>query len=133
MVLKESCAISFRRIKTIALLVHLKINYYLCKRMRSKECFSKFSKNLFWDVDMSQADMDKAPGQIVQRVLEYGEWNDWKLVLSYYGLDKIVNVCKKLRTLDPVCLSYICAISHTNKEDYRCYHTRQLNPTLWNS
>ena len=41
--------------------------------MRSKECFSKFSKNLFWDVDMSQADMDKAPGQIVQRVLEYGE------------------------------------------------------------
>ena len=84
--------------------------------MRSKECFSKFSKNLFWDVDMSQADMDKAPGQIVQRVLEYGEWNDWKLVLSYYGLDKIVNVCTKLRTLDPVCLSYICAISHTNKE-----------------
>lgn len=63
--------------------------------MSSKEYISKFSKNLFWDVDMSQADMDKAPGQIVQRVLEYGEWKDWKLILSYYGLDKIVNVCKK--------------------------------------
>lgn len=82
---------------------------------------------------MSQVDMDKAPGQIIQRVLEYGGWADWQLILNYYGLDKIVDVCKHLRTLDPVCLSYICAISYTNKEDYRCYHIRQSNPTLWNS
>lgn len=101
--------------------------------MSSKECISQLSKNMFWDVDMSQADMDKAPGQIIQRVLEYGEWADWQLILNYYGLDKIVDVCKHLRTLDPVCLSYICAISHTNKENYRCYHIRQSNPTLWNS
>lgn len=77
--------------------------------------------------------MDKVPGQIIQRVLEYGEWSDWKLILDYYGLDHIVDVCKRLRTLDPVCLSYICTISHTNKEDYRCYRIRQSNPTLWNS
>lgn len=101
--------------------------------MSNKECISRLSSNLFWDVDMSQADMDKAPGQIIQHVLEYGEWKDWQLVLNYYGLDKIVDVCKHLRTLDPVCLSYICAISNTNKEGYRCYHIRQSNPTLWNS
>lgn len=101
--------------------------------MNNKECVAQLSRNLFWDVDMLQADMDKAPGQIIQRVLEYGKWKDWKLILGYYGLDKIVEVCKHLRTLDPICLSYICAISNTNKEDYRCYHTRLLNPTLWNS
>ena len=27
----------------------------------------------------------------------------------------------------------ISTISHTNKEDYRCYHTAQSNPTPWNS
>lgn len=101
--------------------------------MGNKECISQLSDNLFWDVDMSQFDMDKAPGQIIKRVLEYGEWKDWQLIRSYYGMDKIVDVCKHLRTLDPVCLSYICAISHTNKEDYRCYHIRQSSPTLWNS
>lgn len=101
--------------------------------MSSKECLSQLSGNLFWDVDMSLADMDKAPGQIIQRVLEYGEWNDWQLILGYYRLDRIVDVCKRLRTLDPVCLSFICAISKTDKEDYRCYHTRQSNPTPWNS
>ncbi len=82
---------------------------------------------------MSQADMDKAPAQIIQRVLEYGEMNDWRLILDYYGLDRIVEVCKQSRTLDPVCLSYTCCISDPKKEDYRCYHTRQSSPTLWNS
>ncbi len=101
--------------------------------MNSRECISQFSKNLFWDIDLSQADMDTHPSQIIQRVLEYGRINDWKIILSYYGLDKIVAVCKGLRTLDPVCLSFICAISDTDKNDYRCYHFKQSTPTPWNS
>lgn len=101
--------------------------------MSSQECIGRLSSHLFWDIDLAQADMDRAPAQIVQRVLEYGELSDWCLIRDYYGLDKIVEVCKQLRTLDPVCLSYICAISQTRKEDYRCYCTRQSNPTPWNS
>ena len=101
--------------------------------MSSQECIGRLSSHLFWDIDLAPAEMDRAPAQIVQRVLEYGELSDWCLIRDYYGLDKIVEVCKQLRTLDPVCLSYICAISQTRKEDYRCYRTRQSNPTPWNS
>ncbi len=101
--------------------------------MTSSECVKKLSKVLFWDIDMKEADMDKYPAHFVQRVLEYGNMDDWRLLRSYYGMDKIVQVCKGLRTLDPICLSYICTISHTNIEDYRCYHFRQSFPTLWNS
>ncbi len=84
-------------------------------------------------MDMSQVDMDTCPSQIVQRVLEYGNISDWRFVLSYYGLPKIVELCKKMRTLSPVCLSYVCCISGTSKEDFRCYHTLQSNNILWNS
>ena len=101
--------------------------------MRNKEYIYKLSKHLFWDIDVNNTDMDEYPAYFIQRVLEYGNMDDWRFIRDYYGLDKIVDVCKKLRTLDPVCLSYICAISHTNKEDYRCYHFKQSNPTLWNS
>ena len=101
--------------------------------MTSSECVKKLSKVLFWDIDIKQADMDKYPAHFVQRVLEYGNMDDWRLLRAYYGLDKIVQVCKGLRTLDPICLSSICPISHTNIEDYRCYHFRQSFPTLWNS
>ena len=69
--------------------------------------------------------MDKYPSFFVQRVLEYGNWNDWKLLLSYYGKDQIVEICKRLRSLDSICLSYICAISNTKKEEYRCYRMKQ--------
>lgn len=94
--------------------------------MSSRECIDRFSKILFWDIDLNEADMDKYPAHFIQRVLEYGTMDDWRLLRSYYGLHKIVEECKHLRTLDPVCLSYICAISHTNPEEYRCYHTRRF-------
>lgn len=101
--------------------------------MNGKECISKLSKILFWDINMENADLDKYPAHFIQRVLEYGNMEDWRLIRNYYGLNKIVDTCKKMRSLDPVCLSYICAISHTKKEDYRCYHFKQSNQTLWNS
>jgi len=98
----------------------------------SKDYISKLSHHLFWDIDISNADMDICPAYIIQRVLEYGSLEDWRLIRTYYGLDKIVSVCKSLRTLDPKALAYICCISNTPKEEYRCYHTRLSNLTLWN-
>lgn len=101
--------------------------------MSAKECLDRLSNVLFWDIDREHADMETCPAQIVQRVLEYGNWDDWKLICSYYGLPRIVELCKQMRTLDPVCLSYISLISDTPKEEFRCYHFAQSNPTLWNS
>ena len=101
--------------------------------MSSRECISRFSKNLFWDSDLSALSMDTSSGYIIQRVLEHGQMNDWRLINHYYGFDKIVEECKQMRTLDPVCLSFITTISHTKEEDYRCYHYRQSFQTPWNS
>jgi hypothetical protein len=47
-------------------------------------------------------------------------------VQSYYGLDKIAEVCKRVRSLDPISLAFICAITQTNKEDYRCYQQHSI-------
>ncbi|MCQ2127914.1 MAG: hypothetical protein MJZ08_00575 [Bacteroidaceae bacterium] len=98
-----------------------------------KITINEFSPNLFWDVDESQFDMDKYASHVIQRVLEYGQLCDWRIIMSYYGLDKIVEHCRRLRTLDPRALSFICCLSHTKKETYRCYNFAQSFPTLWNS
>ncbi|WP_410492092.1 MULTISPECIES: DUF6922 domain-containing protein [Bacteroides] len=47
------------------------------------------------------------PSYIIQRVMEYGQLEDWHLIRSYYGLDKIVSVCQSLRSLDPRALAYM--------------------------
>ena len=101
--------------------------------MNSNEYLAKFSSNLFWDADPSGISLEANSRYIIQRVLEHGQMNDWRLINQYYGLTRIVEECKQMRTLDPVCLSFIATISHTSEEDYRCYHYRQSTPTLWNS
>ena len=100
--------------------------------MTNKECINRLSPVLFWDIDREQADMEQCPAQIIQRVLEYGTLEDWRLIRSYYGLERIVSACKQMRTLDPMALSFICCISHTRKEEYRCWHTTPSSPTPWN-
>ena len=88
---------------------------------------------LFWDIDTKNFNIDKNAAWIIQRVLEYGTMKDWMIIEDHFGVDKIVSYAQTLRTLDPVALSFLCFISGTKKEDYRCYHFAQSFPTLWNS
>lgn len=101
--------------------------------MATKEFIERLSQYLFWDMDKEQLDVRQSASQLIQRVLEYGTLDDWRLARDYYGLDNVVNYCQQMRTLDPTALSFICAISHTQPTDYRCYHYKQSVPTLWNS
>ena len=96
--------------------------------MSKKECIQDFSDYIFWDVDRASIDMDANAPFIVQRVLEYGMYDDWKLLRTYYGLDGIVNTAKQLRTLEAKALSFLSIVSETPVEQFRCYSTRQSTP-----
>ena len=84
-------------------------------------------------MDLSQMDTDRYSMGLIQRVLECGQLSDWRLTRDFYGMDRIVSDCQKMRTLDSIALSFVCTISNTKKEDYRCYNFAQSCPTLWNS
>lgn len=85
-----------------------------------------FSKYLFWDTDSTTVDLERNSSYVVQRVLEYGELSDWRLLRAYYGLKRIVEIAKQLRSLDPKALSFLCVVSDTHEEDYRCYSQTPL-------
>lgn len=99
----------------------------------SQNIVMQLSPSLFWDVDPKTISIDDFPAFIVMRVLERGEINDWRIIRDYFGIPRIAEICKNIRTLDTISFAFISAISNTPKEDYRCYYTRQLTPTLWNS
>jgi hypothetical protein len=83
------------------------------------------SPMLFWDTDRRTVDVDANAAQIIQRVLEYGSLNDWYLIRDYYTIPVIAERAKELRTLDERALSFIAAVSHTPKEQFRCYIIQQ--------
>lgn len=93
----------------------------------------KLSPVLFWDIDRDQFDPEKHSAQLIQHVLECGELDDWRMVRDYYGLDRIATDCKGLRSLSPEALAFVCTMTDTKKEDYRCYNStyylqRKKNP-----
>jgi len=100
---------------------------------KNKDTYPQLSSHLLWDVDKENFDVDTYPVWTIQRVLEYGDISDWQFISSHFGIQRIAEACKTMRTLDPKALSFICLLSNTKKEEYRCYHTRQSMPTLWNS
>ncbi len=100
--------------------------------MSQNECKYKFSNNLFWDTSLENIDLEEHAPYVIQRTLEYGMTEDWKLLLAYYGLDRIKKEAIQLRTLEPKALSYISALTNTPKNKFRCYTLKQSMPTHWN-
>ena len=96
--------------------------------MSKQECIQELSDNIFWDVEKGSIDLELNAPYVVQRVLEYGQIGDWNLLLGFYGLDRIVLISKKLRSLEPRALSFISTISGTPIDQFRCYNTRQSLP-----
>jgi hypothetical protein len=80
-----------------------------------------FSKNLFWDADPDDLDLDKHKTYIIGRVLDYGKWTDWQIIKNYYGIDEIGNTAKHIRTMFPQSLSFIAAITQTPESHFRAY------------
>lgn len=90
-----------------------------------------FSQNLFWDIDINTLDIDKHPSQVIERVLEYGQWEDWKKIKDYYTLETIKDIAINLRSLEATAMSFISTITHTSIEDFRCYKLKQSKQQPW--
>jgi hypothetical protein len=94
---------------------------------------SDLSAALFWDVDRSKLSWEQDASLLVERVLQFGRLQDWKILRNQLGIKKIGALAKQLRSLDPPSLSFISFVTGIPQEHFRCYIERQSNPTLWNS
>jgi hypothetical protein len=82
---------------------------------------NSFSKNLFWDADIKELDFEVHKAYVVGRVLDYGEWNDWLVIRSYYGMDEIKKIALRIRIMFPKSLSFIATVTDTPENRFRCY------------
>lgn len=94
---------------------------------------TQFSPHLFWDVDTNEVDIDKHASWFVGRVLEYGQWNDWKLITNHFTKQEIKEAAIKIRYMSAKSLNFISLYTKTPINESRCYTERQLNPSPWNS
>jgi hypothetical protein len=100
--------------------------------MNSHPLINELSSYLFWDTEYEHINPEKNKKWIIQRVLEYGLLNDWKLIHNYYGLKEIASVVKQLKNLDNKSMSFISVLTGIPKEEFLCYSIKQSNPQYWN-
>ena len=93
---------------------------------------SGLSPHLFWDVDRMSLDSQKNKKFLIQRVLEYGLINDWRIISSYYGIPEIADIACTIRGLDLKAAAFISILSKKPLEEFICYTTRSSTPPHWN-
>ncbi len=90
------------------------------------------SKKAFWDISFDELDFEKSSLYVMEKVFNYGTWNDQVAIMKFYSLPRIrQEIVEALYLRKPV-LSFLCTILELQKTDFKCYNKMQLNPLPWN-
>lgn len=66
-------------------------------------------KTLFWDTDTSTIDMVKNKRYIIERILKFGDFDDYRWMRSVYSVEDMKNVILEERVdLDPKSINFWC-------------------------
>ena len=90
-----------------------------------------FSKRLFWDVDTNSLNAQKDQFFIIERVMNYGLWNDFVELIQFYGKDTIRQEIVKSSYLKKDVLNFLCLYLNLKPSQFKCYKRRQLTEAHW--
>ena len=99
--------------------------------MNDESIILKFSKNLFWDINIRDLDLEQHKTYVLGRVLEFGKLSDWRLIRNYYGLEEIKHIGLEMKIMSPQALSFLSLITHTPENQFRCYTLLQSPNRPW--
>ncbi|HOY94213.1 MAG TPA: hypothetical protein PK509_00645 [Catalimonadaceae bacterium] len=89
------------------------------------------SRVIFWDTDYDQIDWSLKARFVIERVVMFGTFEDWKTIQLFYGMDKIKDSVLNSRELDPKTLNYFSLLFKVPKDQFRCYNILQSNQGHW--
>jgi len=71
-------------------------------------------KSLFWDVE--RVDPQKNERLVIERILSFGDEEDFKWAMNHYDKEKITNNLLNSKSLDNKSLLFWCQYFNINKE-----------------
>jgi len=89
-------------------------------------------KELFWEYDIEQLDLDKDYKIIIPRVAMSGKLDDIRFLIHYYTAKQLKETLLQTRYLDKYTLSLFSLLLDVPKEDFRCYKHAQSSPLSLN-
>jgi hypothetical protein len=93
--------------------------------MTDLEFIGKLNPALFWDYNLAKIDAQKNKMLILERVFLRGNWDEYKLLFSYYGKDEIKESIVKILNFDSKTLNFLSIIFDIPKAEFTCYGKEQ--------
>lgn len=89
-------------------------------------------KHLFWDQRYDEIDWVSGYRNIISRVIERGNADDWQEMLDFYGQANIVNaLVHEIKYLPDFAIEDACNYFNLRKEDLLCYTRKQSRRGHW--
>ena len=89
------------------------------------------SKKAFWDISFDDLDFENSSLFVMEKVFNYGSWDDQVKIMRYYGIERIRSEIVHANYFRKPVLSFLCAILKLKKTDFECYNKMLLNPLPW--
>jgi hypothetical protein len=93
----------------------------------------EISKKAFWDIRFEKIDYEKHSLYVIEKIFNYGTWNDQVAIMKFYGLERIKKEIVSAGYLKNSVLSFLCNILQLQKTDFKCYIKKQSHPLPWDS
>jgi len=95
--------------------------------VNNNDIIKDLSSHIFWDLKIDRLDLKKDKRLIIERVFNYGNQADEKLLYTIYTYRELRREVKKLDELFENTLSYLSIVFNLKKEAFKCYGKKPLH------
>ena len=93
------------------------------------------SPSILWEYDTTSPEWDwnDMATRVVQRVIQYGDTQDYYAMLQIYGgFEGVKEIVKEIPELNPRDLNWACFLFNLKKEETKCYTRKSSRKELLN-
>lgn len=92
----------------------------------------KLTPQLFWDMNFEKLDVIKNKRLIIERVLSYGNTEQFKALCKAYKKEEIITELKQIGYLDPKTYQFAIWFFSIPEKEMKCYTKKQSHLQHWN-
>ena len=86
----------------------------------------------FWDVDFEKIDYEKSSVFVIDKVFNYGIFNDIIEIIRFYGEDRIKKDVVKIPYFRKQVFAFVCGFFELNESEFVAFNRRRHFPKYWN-
>jgi hypothetical protein len=95
------------------------------------ELLEKLNKTYFWDIDPELLDENRSKRIIIERVMNFGNLREIKLILRHYGKEEVKKTVCNLNYIDPKTLNFLSLLLNVPISEFKCYTRKQSTDQHW--